>query len=888
MRDRPGIRRLFRPPWRSAARVAREVDDELQFHLDARAGELRADAATTAEAVRRAREEFGDVAVARARLTRDGVRHLRRERAGRWLREVAQDVRYATRQLRRDPGFTLVAALTLALGVGATTAIFSAVDGVLLRPLPYTDADRTVALLQRDAASADADGSVAPGNFLDWRERSRTLGPVAAAVPRGFDVIGAGATPETVRGWGVTEGFFDALAARPVHGRLFLPDEYVPYGESGVVVIGHGYWQRRFGGDPGAVGQVLSLDGRPHVVVGVLPPSYRFPAERDLWAPMTFGEDARRERSGGYIHVVGRLAPGATVAQAQAELDDVSQALAREHPRTNARVAAAVVPLADHVVAGVRPGLLLLLAAVGGILLIACVNVANLLLARGARRRRELAVRGALGAGRGRLVRQLLTESLLLAAIGGAAGVLLAHGALRLLLATVPVALPATDPVRVDVRVLLFAVVLTAATALLFGLAPAVRFSRADVRGGLAGAARRGDPAARRLRRVLVATEIALAVVLLVGAGLLGRSLHEVLRVELGFQADNRLAVQVFLWDQVETAAERIQLLEQVGERVGALPDVRAVGATSALPFLADRIDIEAPVAVEGREAAEGEGPKAYATVATPGYFAAMQIPLRDGRLLDADDRDDTPRVVVVNEAFARRYFPGERAVGRRIRVSMADRPVPREIVGVVADVRQTRLEAAAEPEFWVPHAQSGFGSMTIVVRTRDDPAAMRATIERELWALAPDLPLYDVQTMEGLLDTAVAGRRFGVLLVGGLAGLALLLAAVGVYGVASVTARERLHEFGVRAALGARARHLLALSLGEGLRVALTGVAAGALGAAALAGVVRARLYGVAPSDPLTYGAVAATLVLVALVACWLPARRAARVPPSTVLRAD
>jgi len=885
----PGLRRTFRLPWRTRAQVAHDVDDELAFHLDMRAQELAGQGVPAEAARAQAWREFGDVEGARRALCAADARWERSTRRADRLDELRQDLRYAARQLRRSPGFTTVAALTLAVGIGATTAIFSAVDGVLLRPLPYADADRVVALWQSDVAEGVERADVSPGNFLDWRDRSRATDGVAAAVPFGFDLTGADGRPETLHAWLVTEGYFEVLGARPLLGRTFLPEEYAPQGQTAVVLLGYGLWQQRFGGDRNVVGRTLTLDRRPYVIVGVLPPDVRYPAERDLWAPTAFAEEDRRVRSGGYINVIARLQPGVTVREAAAELDAIATQLAREHPRTNEGVGVTVVPLREQVVSEVKPALLLLAGAVAFILAIACANVANLLLARGSRRRRELAVRGALGASRGRLVRQLLTESALLAALGCAGGLVLARWGIDVLLALAPVDVPAGQ-VGLDLRVLAFALAASAVTALLFGLAPALRFSRADVRGGLREGARggSGDLAGRRLRAALVVGEIALAVVLLVGAGLLGRSLFSVLRVELGFRPENRLAMQVFVWDQYDQPPQRVAFFEEVSARLAALPGVRAAGAVSALPFLESRIDIESPFRIDGRgESTAGQEPRAYATVATPGYFPAIGMTLRRGRLFEARDDAEAPPVALINETLARRYFANEDPVGKRLVLSVTGRPSPREIVGVVADTRQTALEAEPRPELFVPHAQSGFGSMTIVVRTASDPRALVDAARREIWAVNKDLPIYATETLDGLLDASVAGRRSSVQLVGSLAVLALVLAALGIYGVVSFLTGERTHELAVRVALGARPRDILALTMRDGLALAVVGLATGGAVAAALTRLLRSQLYGVTATDPTTFAAAAVTLVAVALVASYLPARRAVRVEPTRALQA-
>jgi putative ABC transport system permease protein len=802
------------------------------------------------------------------------------------MESLLQDLRYAFRTLQKKPGFTAIAVITLALGIGANTAIFSLVNGVLLRSLPYRDPDRIMTVWQSNIQTGTQREQVSPANFIDWRERNQVFDQMAGIRPYGFDVTGQG-PPETIRSWLVTEGFFDILGVSAIHGRIFLPEEYSA-GREQVVVIGYGLWQRRFGGDLSLIGQKLVLDGKPFTVVGILPPGFEFPAKKEMWAPAVFSADELRTRGASYLGVIARLKPDATHDQAQRDMEAVAVGLAEQYPQTNAEMRATVVPLHDQLVGDVRPALLVLLGAVGLVLLIACANVANLLLVRAAERQREFAIRAALGAARRRLVRQLLTESLMLGLLGGVGGLLLATWGIDIILALRPEDLPRVSEIGIDTQVLGFATLVSLLTSLIFGLAPALQLSRTNLQQTLKEAARTTTGSIRhRMRNLLVISEIALALVLLVAAGLFVRSFIKMLEVDPGFRQDRVIALQVFIWDRNRTPAERLAFIEQTLERLSNVAGVKSAGAVSAPPLVESSIDVDTNFTISGQPPpAKGQEPAAYSTVATADYFDTMGIALAGGRFFTKFDTLKTAPVVLVNQALARRYFPGEDPVGKKIKARSFGPPVEREIVGVVGDVRHTGLDSEPRPEYFVPHSQSPFGSMTLVVRTDSDPLGVLPSLKEAVWALDKEQPFYTVATMDQLISASLAGRRFSLLLLGAFSVIALLLAGVGIYGLVSFSTSQRTHEIGIRIALGARARDVLKLVLREGLALTLAGVAVGLVGSFALTRLLKTQLFGVTPTDPITFVAISILLGCVALLAGYVPARRATRVDPMVALR--
>jgi putative ABC transport system permease protein len=803
------------------------------------------------------------------------------------MRTLLQDLRYGVRVLRKRPGFTAVAALTLALGIGANTAIFSVVEAALLRPLPY-DRPEQLVWMYEDGTEVQ-NRSVSYPNFLDWRARSRSFEAMSTTRGWTLTLTGAGGAAESLAARMVSAEYFEVMRARPLLGRAFLREEDAP-GGAPVTVLSHGFWQRRFGGDPSIVGKEITLDDRPFTVVGVMPPEFRQDGPPPLWVLMGQwtgqGNWMQRDvRVAG--NVVARLKEGVSVEQARADMASVKEGLTRESPFTNAGHVIRVVSLHESVVGDSRTPMLLLFGAVGCVLLIACANVANLTLARSTTRRREFAIRAALGASRRRLLRQLLAESLPLSALGGAAGLLLAWWGVDLLRAAEPPGLPRVEGAGLNSTVALFACGLTLLTGLAFGLVPAWRASR----GGAAEALKSGAPSAGggaaaggRLRAALVVTEIALAFVLLAGAGLLTRSLLRLLNSNPGFDSANVLTVPFTLPRQRYAGRDEVNRFHrELLARVSALPGVGAATVSNSLPGLNSW---QNDIAVEGRAAIEpGEELNVDWSIVSEDYFEVLRVPVRRGRTFTEREAREGSPVVLVDENLARRFWPGEDAVGKRIKY---DGATPHEIVGVVGNVKDFGREAEGRIRIYTPLGRADLArGARLILRAEGGAAeALAAGVAREIQAIDRDLPVAGSETLDEIFAQEAAPRRFNATLLGLLAGLALLLAGVGIYGVVSYTVAQRTQEFGVRVALGAQARDVLRLVVGRGLKLTLAGVGAGLLAALALTRVMSSLLYGVSATDPLTYTLVALLLAAVALLACYVPARRATKVDPMVALR--
>jgi putative ABC transport system permease protein len=687
----------------------------------------------------------------------------------------------------------------------------------------------------------------------------------------------------------VTEGFWDAIGATPAIGRTFLPEEHVR-GARRSVLISDGLWRRKFAANPAIVNQPISLDGEPWTIVGVLPPAFApelliRPGALDVWTPKVIQPHDMRIRGSAWWKVVARMRPGVAVEQAAAELNAISAALAREHPRTNAGVSAVVIPLREHLMGDLKRPLLLMLAAVAIVLVMACANVASLMLARGLQREREFAIRSALGAGRGRLVRQMVSESLLLAGIAAAFGVAAAHWAIQVIVAFAPSGTARLQDAAIDPRMLALSGVLTLMTALACGVVPAVQFSRS--RDPLRDRGAIGSRAP--LRRALVIAEIAVAVVLLTGAGLLVRSFTRLMAVDPGFSPRGVIAAQVFVSDRHGTPDRTRAFFGTALERLRVLPGVEAAGAVSAMPFMLANIDVKSPIRLGGAEAPpDGDRRAAYLTIATPGYFGAMSVPLKEGRYLEPADSERGRPVAVISEALRRREWPASSPIGGRIHAQWHGRPLVAEVVGVVGEIRHDGLDSPARPEIFLPFAQLPFTSMTFVVKGQGDSPALIAAVKREVWAVDPLQTFYDTASVEQLVRASAARQRFSATLMAGFATLALMLCATGIYGLVSFTTVQRTREIGVRMALGANGRTIGRMVLRDGGRVVLAGVAIGVAAAAAAMRALGALLFEVRPSDPATLATVSALLIAVGLAACYVPARRATRVDPLTALRAE
>ncbi|MEA2693840.1 MAG: hypothetical protein QOJ16_3227 [Acidobacteriota bacterium] len=881
--------RAFRFPWRSAREIRADVDEELQFHLDLRAGDLIARGLPPDAARARALAEFGDLEEARRSLRTLDLETEAVKRRRDYMGDLKQDLSVALRIFRSSPVFAATAILTLALGVGANTAIFSVVNGVLLRPLPFPHPEELFFAWSANRTAGNFESLVSPVDLDDWRAQRRRLTDLGGYWYKeggsGIDLTGMG-EPRRLSAVFVTPGFFTTLGIQASAGRLPREDEMVRGGRDRVAVLTHGFWQRQLGGSRAAIGSRLTLGGAPYEVLGVLPPGLGFPSEQaEVFIPYsTIPDDAiPRLRDVRILSVIARGRPGVTAAEAKAELDTIARRLAAQYPQDAAWDSATVRPLHETITGPVRRGLLVLFGAAAFILLLACVNVASLLLARATVRGREIAVRAALGAGRGRIVRQLLTESLLLALLGGAAGLGVAAGGVRLLLALAAGQLPRGSEVRLDGPVLAFALGVTVVAGLLFGLVPALRASSSSLEGTLREGGRgMVGTDAQRFRSGLVIAEVALAVMLVVGAGLMTRSFVRLLRVDTGFRPDHLLVMNFSI--NVDLHPKYTLYYQQVLEAVRKVPGVITAGAIKDAPFQGEgeRYGFLPPgLAVPPGE----EPPTAPLLHVSDGYFQAIGARMVEGREFTPGDNATSPVVLVVNEAFARRWFPGERAVGKELIIWGKTR-VP--IVGVVHDIRQSAVEKPAEPSMYIANQQNGRARVMLVVRTAGEPLALAPAVREAIWSLDRSQPITSISTFDDIVSGAMARPRLLTSLLGAFAGLGLLLSALGLYGVLSYLVNQRQREIGVRLALGANPVGVLRSVVGRGLGLTAIGLAVGLAGAFALGRSLSGVLYGVEPTDPATFAGVTVILLGVAALASWLPARRAAEVNPAVMLRAE
>jgi predicted permease len=809
------------------------------------------------------------------------------------MQALWQDLRYGFRALARKPGFTVVAIIALALGIGANTAIFSVINSVLLRPLAYQEPERLV-VINHDYPKINLKASVSAIGYTHYRDNAKSFESVAAVTGGGFNLTGGG-DPEQLNGSLVTHNFFSALGARPALGRLFLPEEDQP-GKNKVVVFSHGFWQRRFGGDPGVVNKTITLNDESYTVVGVMPPSFQFGRELgrvvDLWTPIAFTpEQLSYDRlTFENLFVFARLKPGVTIGQAQAELDGIAANLRRQYmPGADRGNWGLVTQSFNELVVGqIRLALWILMGIVGLVLLIACANVANLLLARASDRQKEMAIRTALGAGRWRVVRQLLTESALLATLGGALGLSLAWLGINALVKVDQVQIPRVNEIGLDWRVLAFTLGVSLATGVVFGLVPALQASKADMHETLKEGGRAGSGAARAwVRNTLVVLEMALALVVLISAGLLIRSFWRLQQVNPGFAPQNTLAMSLTLpATKYKEPALRANFYKEALQRIRALPGVQSAGAVSNLPLSGD--NSSGSFRIEGREVPQGQSlPHGDRWAATTDYFSTMKIPIVRGRFFDDRDTMESQPVAIIDEAMARKYWPDEDPLGKRISFQAVNgNRIWREIVGIVGHVKHSGLEGESRVQYYVPHSQTQNAYMSLVVRANVDPTSLTGAVRGAISGLDKDLPVFRVRTMEQFVSDSMAQRRFAMTLIGIFAAVAMALACVGLYGVLSYSITQRLHEIGVRMALGASAADVLRLVVGQGMLLALAGVALGSLAAFLLTRLMASLLFGVTAGDPLTFVTIAALLTLVALAACLGPALRATRVDPMVALR--
>jgi putative ABC transport system permease protein len=879
--------RLMRARLRGLLRkssVEREMEEELRFHLRMRAEENARRGMSPDEAERAALRSFGNWV-----RIREACRDIK---GGGVVETLFQDVKFGARMLRKNPGFTLVAVLTLALGIGANTAIFSVVNAVLLRPLHYPNAERIVAIQELNEKGSR--GQVTPANFLDWRAQQTSFENLAAILSRTAN-FNAGDESERMELAMTSANFFEVFGVRPHLGRFFLPEEERA-GHDPVVVLSYALWQRRFGGDPSLLNKSLTLDGQPYTVVGVAPAGFQYPDRTEIWIPPyqlvpTLGAqmNIERARGFGFLSAVASLKPGVSVKQAHEEMTAITARLRQQYPDTNNNRFNRVVSLQTHLVGESTAALLLLLGAVTLLLLIACANVANLLLARAASRHKEIAVRLALGATRPRLVRQLLVESVLLALVGGVAGLLLGWWGVDLMQGLLPVDFPRAQGIGIDLRVLGFTLLVSLGTGIVFGFAPALQATNPDINESLKESAR-GSTGGRgsRVRSLLIVSEVALSLVLLIGAGLLFRSFLRLQAVELGFRPERVLTFRLtpsgtnFTQDPQYSA-----FFDGVAERIKTLPGVDTVGVINTLPL------VKGPTSafrVEGHPlTTPDKWPSVNYRSVSPNYFRAVNVPVLKGRAFNAHDNYSSPRVVLVNQSLVRRDFAGEDPVGKRINMGGTGpdgQPIWQEIVGVVADVRSLELSTEPVPEIYTSYLQDPFAGMSFVVRSAVEPESLIPAVRETVRQIDKAQPVAEVREMEQIISEVAAQPRFNTLLLSLFAGVALLLAAAGIYGVMSYSVTQRTHEIGLRMALGAQTHDVIRLIVWQGIRLTLVGLALGLASAYAMTRVMAALLYGVSPTDPSTFAGGAILLVIVALLACYIPARRATKVDPLIALR--
>lgn len=856
--------------WR--ARSDAEMNDELRFHMEAYADDLVRKGIDRRKAARRARIEFGAVENAK-----EECREVRRANV---LETIVQDVRFGARVLRKNPSFTLVAVFTLALGIGANTAMFSIADAVLWRTLPYPHPEQLVVAGEVDAKNHDESWGATYPTFRDWQARSTTIAPFAAILSDSRILLRQGAEPIRIFGAAVTHDYFDVMGISPMMGRVISASDDTA-GASPVVVLSHRMWAERLGGDAAVIGKVVQI-GRTltFTAIGVMPAAFDN-AKAEYWIPLVrvIPSNFVTRRSVWVLTTVGRLRPGHTAAEAQTELEAMTQQIRHEFPESNRGLRVAVGSLRSHTTGDLRPALLVLLGAVGIVLLIACANLAALISVRAAGRGRELAVRAALGAGRGRLIAQLLTESALLSFLGGTAGVALAYWATRslTLLSKDSRLLSAT----INLPVLLFALAATVVTIVLSGITPAVHGARETLNSRTSGHRRRA-----RLQQWLVVSEVALSLVLLVGAGLLFRSLRNILDVVPGFRADHLITMRLSLPSTYTSDPQILQFYRSLPERLQALPGITASSVVSRLPISGG--DGKGDISIEGRPYEPGVNGAASFRVALPNYFRVMGILLLRGREFDDRDDDARPKVVIINECMARKFWPDENPLGKRIKLGPPDSNPWMTIVGVARDVHQIGLDVDVDFSTYQPMAQDVPNGVDVAVRTSGDPAAAFSEVRGELHRMEPAMLVDHVTTMEARIEESVAPRKLNLFLFGLFSGLAVMLASIGLYGVIAYSVGQRTQEFGIRMALGARRADILRLVLTQGLKLAFVGAAIGIAFALALARVLTQLLFGIRPADPATIASVALLLTAVALGACWLPAHRASRIAPIDALRSE
>ena len=801
------------------------------------------------------------------------------------METLFKDIRYGFRSLLKHPGFTAVAVLTLALGIGANSAMFSTVNSVLLKPLSYPDADRIVVLEGINPAKGITDSNMSIPDFADWQSQNQVFDQLAGFVFGGA-LLTSGDETERVRASSVTTDFFPLFGTAAFAGRT-LQAEDSQKGRDTVVVLSYPLWQRRFGGNLNVIGTNVTIAGESTTIVGVMPPGFDYPEQSELWLPYPIDAAAER-RDNRFFLVAARLKPGVPIAQAQASLDTINQRLAQTYVDTNSGWSTRVINLQERMVGSMRKSLLILLGAVAFVLLIACANVANLMLARATGRQKEIAVRAALGASRWRVIRQLLTESVLLSVIGGAIGLLLSVWLTKLLISISPANTPRFDEIKPDMRVFAFTLGLTVVTGIIFGLAPALQASRIDLNCGLKEGGGKGSGGSRnkRLRSLMMVSEIALSFMLLVGAGLLIKSFMRLRQVSPGFTTDNVLTMRVSLPSAKYPKGDpRVQVYRQTLESLKTLPGVRSTAAVLSLPLGGDTFNVGRSYIREGRPASPEESVNATYLVTTPDYFKTLEIPLLAGRAFNDQDNEQSTKVLIVNDTMARQLWPGQSPLGKRITI-WRDEKFAREIVGVVSDTKPS-LDAEPSQQMYVPYAQdSGWNGMSLVIRTSSNPLDTAPAARYAVRSVDKGIPVFNVKTMNDVLATSVAQQRMSMLLLSAFAGVALLLAMIGIYGVTAYYVTQRTQEIGIRMALGAQMGDVMKLVFMSGMALALAGIGLGVVGAFALTRLMTSLLFAVKPTDAVTFVTVSLCLLVTALIACYIPARRATKVDPLVALR--
>jgi putative ABC transport system permease protein len=891
---RARLAELGLPPVREA-----EIVEELSEHLEDEYERALGSGASEDEARKQALEQLNTPDLLGRELKRVERRvsqspvTLGAETKSTILADLWQDLRYGLRTLLKNPGFTIVAVVALALGIGANSAIFSVVNSVLLRPLPFKSPKQLVMVWENAAHLGFPKNTPSPPSFLDWQRQNTVFTGMAAMSERSFNLTGVG-EPERLEGRRVSANLFDLLGVPALLGRTFVPDDDRP--GTHVALLSYSLWQRSFGLDPSIIGRAVTLNGESYTVIGVMPRGVHLHAygnwNDELWVPIAFTNEESTNRGTHFLEVIARIKPGITLKQAQAEIETIAARLAKEYPKYNTRIGATVMPLHEEIVGDIKPALLILLGAVGFVLLIACANVANLLLARAAVREKEIALRLALGASRSRLTRQFLTESVLLAFLGGGFGLLLALAGIRVLKTFIPPSIPQTQTISIDGKVLLFTALTALLTGIVFGLAPAMHASHSNLNesmkeGGRDSASgRKGN----RLRDLLVIGEVAVSFILLVGAGLLINSFLHLRNLDPGFRADHLLTMKVDLSELKYPDGERRSVFfDEVLRRIRVLPGVQSVAVAGNLPLTYN--GDSATIAVEGiPDPPPDQWPDVIYRAIGPGYFSTMGIPLIRGHDFTDQDRADSKKVVVISEKTAEHYWPGEDPIGKRVKPDATNSDVPwREVIGVVKDVRQNDFIAQPKMQMYFNYRQlNDLAANALIVRTSVDPVSLATPVRNSIWAVDKDQPVADVDTMDHIVSAAIARQRFSMLLLGIFAASALMLAAVGIYGVMSYSVTQRTHEIGIRMALGARRADVLQMTIKQGLKLVSVGMILGLVAAFLLTRILTSLLFGVSATDPITFIGISLVLLAVAILASYLPALRATKVDPIIALRAQ